>query len=186
MIGQAIERLKSIMARAVIHLVNDEAGRQFVQVSVLAGEVKSDVERVQEFGFNSNPPEGSQAIITFLGSDRTHPIVIGTNDPRTRFNQLASGESAQYDANGQFLHMRNGGSIVIQTGGDLIIRSANSVRMETQRLEVTGDIIDQVDTGGQTVREMRETYNTHHHTGDDGGNTSDPHQQMGADHEDGT
>lgn len=182
MMSQVVNRLKSAIARGIIHLVSDEAGRQFCQVTILAGETKAKVERIQRFGFTSSPPAGTAAVIAFLGGDRSKPVIIGDNDPGTRKKGLNSGESAQYDASGQFIYIKDDGSIEIKTNGVLLIRSAEKVRMETAQLEVTGEIIDHVDSDGQSMSGMRDVYNSHDHDENDGHNhspTDEPNQQMG-------
>lgn len=183
MMKQVVNRLKSTLARGIIHLVQDEGGRQFCQVTVLSGEVKNRVERIQSFGFSSVPPSGTAAIIAFMGADRGKPVIIGDNDPAARFNGQAPGESAQYDAFDQHIVMRQDGSIEIQTGGNLIIKSAEKIRMETALLEVTGEIIDRAQSGGQSMADMRAVFNTHTHNENDAHNhgpTASPNQTMGA------
>lgn len=171
MIEQVVNRIKSLLAKGIIHLVNDENGRQFHQVTVLAGEVKNNVESAQQFGWTGNPPKGSTAFIGFLGADRNKPVILGVNDPATRKKGLKSGEAAGYDAIGQYIYFKEDGSVEIKTNGLL--------RVEADRLECSGDIIDNADSNTVSVREMREIYDGHDHTGDDGGDTSKPRQLMG-------
>lgn len=168
---QVINRLKSLLAKGIIHLVNDEAGRQFHQVTILKGEIKSNVESIQQYGWTANPPKGSTAVIMFIGADRNKPLVIGTNDPATRKKGLKSGESAGYDAFGQFIHFKNDGSVKIKTNGLL--------KIDADRLECSGDIIDNAETNNISVREMREIFDDHDHIGDSGGTTNKPNQLMG-------
>lgn len=180
MIQQIINRLKSILARGIIQMVADEGGRQFCQITVLAGEHKNNVERIQHFGFTSNPPSGSAAVIGFIGADRGKPVVLGDNDPATRKKGLAAGESSSYDAFGQYVYLKKDGSIEIRTNGDLLIKSADKVRIETDQLEVTGEIIDHVDDDGRSMSYMRERYDEHDHDeNDSGGPTDEPNQKMG-------
>lgn len=170
MLNQAANRIKSLLARGIIHLVNDENGRQYHQLTILEGETKDNVESAQQFGWTGNPPKGSTAFVGFLGADRNRPLILGVNDPATRKKNLKSGESAGYDAFGQFIYLKEDGSIEIKTNGLL--------KIQADSLECSGDIIDNAATNTVSVREMREIYDGHDHTGDDGGNTSDPHQLM--------
>lgn len=177
---QVMNRIKAMLARSIIHLVNDEAGRQFAQVTVLAGEVKDDVERYQLFGITSVPPAGTSGIVAFLGGDRSKPVIIADNNSALRKKGLNSGESALYDAFEQFVYLKNDGSIEINTNGELLIKSATKTRIEGN-LEVTGQIIDLCDTNGMTMSGMREVYNTHtHNENDEHANspTDEPNQPM--------
>ncbi|MEE9357460.1 phage baseplate assembly protein V [Candidatus Vondammii sp. HM_W22] len=93
-------RLRIMVSRAVINLVNDGHGLQEVQITLLADET-AEVERVQEYGFTSNPQPGAEAVALAVGGSRAHTIVIATDDRRYRLKGLASGEVALYDDMGQ-------------------------------------------------------------------------------------
>lgn len=196
MMERIINRLKSILARGIIQLVNDEGGRQLCQVTVLAGEVKENVDRIQQFGFTSNPPAGTAAIIGFIGADRGKPVILGDNNPEERKKGLNAGESAAYDAFDQYIYLKNDGSIEIQTNGLLTIKSADKVFMETELLEVTGgittgegasiggsltavgDITDRNGSGGISMSAMRGVYDEHDHD-ETQATTQTPNQEMG-------
>ena len=49
------------MSRAVVQRVDDTGGVQTLQVEVLDGEVRDDVERPQQYGLTSVPLEDSEA-----------------------------------------------------------------------------------------------------------------------------
>lgn len=180
MIDLIINKLKSIISRGVLHKVADDGGRQFCQVSLLKNEVKNGVERIQAFGHSSVPPPDTAVIVAFVGADRGRPIIIGDNHSTYRKKGLNAGENALYDAFGQYLYFKNDGSIEVKTGGTLTIKSATKVRMETPVLEVTGDIIDNVDGDGQSMASMRAVFNIHTHKENDAPNdTNTPTQTMG-------
>lgn len=170
MIPQIINKLKSIIIRGIINVVDDSAGRQACQVTMLAGEHKDRVERVMFFGVTSNPPKGSSAILAAVGADRSRVVIIGDNDKDTRKKGLAEGETALYDAFSQSIHLMADGTILIKTN--------DKVRIEGN-LEVTGEIIDRCDIDGQSMNAMRTIFNTHTHTENDGGNTSVTNLTMG-------
>ncbi|MCY0854347.1 phage baseplate assembly protein [Cupriavidus sp. D39] len=58
--------------------VNDAGGVQMMQVKLNAEETRDNTPRVPEFGLASNPPVGSDAIVVFLGGDRSQGVVLGT------------------------------------------------------------------------------------------------------------
>jgi len=94
-------RLKMMLARAVVNLVDDGRKMQSIQVSVLHEEVKSDVERFQQYGFTSHPHAGAEALMVCLGGNRDHAIVVSVDDRRYRLKLLEAGEVALYDDLGQ-------------------------------------------------------------------------------------
>ncbi len=99
-IAPLVRRLRIMVNRAVINVVNDALKIQGLQLTLLAGEV-ADVERVQEYGFTSVPLPGAEAVTLAVGGRRAHTVVIATDDRRYRLKELAPGEVALYDDQGQ-------------------------------------------------------------------------------------
>lgn len=174
------DRIFLLIGRAVLAAVNDGGNRQRVQFSALRGEVKDDVERVQEYGFTSVPLPGAQVLFVSISGGRDHPIAISVDDPRYRMKGLQPGEVALYTDEGDYIVMKRGKIIEINTN-TLLVKAAEKVRFETPQFETTGEVIDHIDSGGQTMQGMRETYNIHVHPENDGGGpTDDPNQKMGS------
>lgn len=180
MIDQLINKLKGMIVRGVIKSINDSGSRQMVVATLLAGEVKDRIERIQQFGMSSNPPAGASGVFAAAAADRSRLVCIGENHPAHRPKNLPAGETKLYDAFEQFVHLRASGVIEINAAGTVLINAPAKVRMVTAVLEVTGDIVDNCDTDGQSMSDMRDTYNTHvHPENDSGGPTDVPNQQMG-------
>lgn len=97
---------RMMVGRAVINLINDGLKLQELQVSLLADEVRADVERMQEYGFTSHPIPGAEAVMVSVGGARDHGIVIATDDRRYRVKGLPQGEVAIYDDQGQVIHLK--------------------------------------------------------------------------------
>jgi phage baseplate assembly protein V len=101
-------RIAMALARCVLTLVNDKAKMQLVQVTLLADEVKDDVEHFQMYGFTSVPFDGAEGVALFLGGGRDHGIVVCLDDRRHRLTQLQQGEVALYTDEGtKFVLKRN-------------------------------------------------------------------------------
>lgn len=148
-------RVRTLVNKAVLRGVSDGGRQQRVQVSVLKDEVKDNVQRIQNYGFTSNPLPGSQVIMLCLGGDRDHPIAIAVDDADKRPKNLEPGEVAFYHHNGSTIIFRNDDSIEL--------KSAVRVRVDTPVLECTGEIKDKCDTDGKTMSSMRQTYDIHKH-----------------------
>ncbi|MDO4560822.1 MAG: phage baseplate assembly protein V [bacterium] len=144
------------VARCVIRLVNDAVPLQAVQVDVLAGETRANVERVQEYGFTSVPLPGCRALAVFVGGDRSSGVVVASDDIRFRLKNLNPGEVALYTNEGDKLHFKNGRLIEITAAGGVTVNSPAVTVPE-------GDVI----AGGISLR---------HHTHDCGhcGSTQGP------------
>lgn len=196
-------RIYLMLGRAVLAALSDDKQRQYVQFSALKGEVKDNVERVQEYGFTSHPLPGAQVIFISLSGNRDHPVVISADDPRYRKNDLEPGEVALYTDEGDFIHFKRNKTIEVVTDNlvakaaetavvetatatvtasgsvsitspDVTITASNKVRFDTPTLECTGEIIDLAGNGGITMSSMRSIYNNHVHPENDGGGPTDP------------
>ncbi len=126
------QRILSIVSRAILESVKDSGGIQMVKVSLLEGETREGLERVQNFGFTSNPPEGAEAVAVFAGGNREVGFIIACDHRQYRFKPLASGESALYTDDGTVIHLKKGGIIEV--------KAATKVEIDAPELELTGNL----------------------------------------------
>lgn len=173
------DRIYLIVGRAILSAIDDGGNHQRIQFSALKGEVKGGVERAQEYGFTSVPMPGARVIFLSIGGNRDHPVAISVDNPALRPKGLQPGEVALYTDEGDAIILKRGRTVEINTQ-TLIVKASAKARFETPTLEVTGDIIDNVGSGGQSMSDMRQTYNIHVHDENDGGGpTEQPTEQMG-------
>lgn len=140
-----VRRIKLSIARGIIKLVNDASGIQTVQLDMLANETKSNIERIQEYGFTSSPLSGSQGVALFIGGSRDHGVIVATDDARYRI-KTQPGEVAIYSHEGHKIILKNGG--IIELNGTNInlncqtmqINASNSVEINSPQTNSTGDI----------------------------------------------
>ncbi len=88
-------RVMMMFARGVVRNVNDSNGRQQLQVELLKGELRDDMERMQNYGYASHP-KGGDVAVAFIGGNREQGIVLVVDDRRYRLS-LKAGEVAMYD-----------------------------------------------------------------------------------------
>ncbi|MEJ1378180.1 MAG: phage baseplate assembly protein V [Candidatus Sedimenticola sp. (ex Thyasira tokunagai)] len=131
MLAPLRRRIRLMINRAVINLVNDSQGLQELQLTLLAGEEADGVERIQEYGFTSVPHAKAEAVALAVGGSRAHTVVIATDDRRYRIKGLASGEVALYDDQGQAIKLARDGIRIVAPNGMHI----------TGDVTVTGDVI---------------------------------------------
>lgn len=171
-------RVRLAVARGIVRLVSDDSGLQLIQASLMANEIRSNMERFQEYGFTSNPLPGAQVAVMFVGGNRDHGLIVAVDDKRYRLKGLEGGEVAIYTDEGDKIHLKRGRNIEIETE-TLTIKAATKVRMETPIVEVTGNIIDEHGTNSNTMAGMRTIFNSHtHNENDSGGPTDPPNQEM--------
>ena len=148
-------RIRLMIGRAVISLVDDAATAQTLQIELLADEVQDGVERFQEYGFTSRPHPGAEAVFGCVGGLRSHPIVLAVEDRRFRLTGLEDGEVALYDDLGN----------VIKLGREAIsITAVKKIECHAPEASVTADtvLVDSADVqlggaGGAKVARVGDT-----------------------------
>lgn len=172
-------RISNMLARGTVTLVNAATKMQNLQVRLLADESKDRVEHFEQYGFTSHPNVGAECIAVFLDGDRSHGVVICAADRRYRLTNLAAGEVAIHDDQGQKVHLTRTGIVVDGGGRDITIQNAPNVGI-SGNLNVSGDIVadgDVIDHGNKSMADMRAKYNSHNHSSN-GTAVPVPAQQM--------
>jgi phage baseplate assembly protein V len=142
--------------RGVITLVQAAGAVQIVQADGLSGELVQDIELFQHYGYTSNPPRGTMAVIVPVGGKTSHGIVIATEHGTYRLKNLASGEVALYDDQGQKIHITRNGIVVDGGGKPVTVQNVSNLNVTTSgvvnvtasgKATVTADKID-INGGG--------------------------------------
>lgn len=134
-------------------------------------EVRGDTPRMAEFGFSSGLPVGTDVVLAYLGGDRSSAVIVASNNQQYRQSGLKSGETLIYNQWGIFVKLTENGIEVEAKGKPVTVANATTVtvtatekiRLETPRLEVTGDVIDNCDSNGATLKALRDAHNDHDH-----------------------
>lgn len=145
---QATAKIALMVGRAVLRLADDTSELQRIQLEALPGEVRDQVERLQQYGFTSVPLNGADVIILAIGGRRQHPIAIAVDDRRNRKRNMVSGEVAIYTDEGDYVHLKRGRIVEINTA-TLVVKASTKVRFETPLIETTGSI-NVINSGGVT------------------------------------
>jgi phage baseplate assembly protein V len=172
-------RLLLALGRGRITFIDDAGPVQKLQVKLGAEEVKDNTPRLSEYGFQSVPPAGSDAVVIFIAGERTNGVVVATGNQTYRMRGLASGEVAISDDKGQHVYLSAAGIRVDGGGKPIEITNTPSVLVDTAAMHVTGSL--QVDGditsssnvtaagnvgdqgGAKTMVGMRTAYNAHKH-----------------------
>jgi phage baseplate assembly protein V len=127
MMGQIWRRLQLLAAQGKATLV----GAQTVQVQVLDGEVLK-AQRIEPYGLSYRPKAGAQAYLVFPGGDRAMGLALVVGDKRYQM-ELAEGEVALHDDEGNFVRLGRGGVATI--------KAATKVLADTPVFETTGNAV---------------------------------------------
>jgi phage baseplate assembly protein V len=149
-------RVRMMIGRAIIGLVNDATKAQEVQIELLDEEIQDDAERYGNYGFTSVPHAGAEAVVVCVGGLRSHGIVIATEDRRYRLTGLADGEVAIYDDLGQKVHLGRDGIYIetdqkVTVNADSVEVNAETVAVTAESVTVTSDTINLGGSGGAKV-----------------------------------
>lgn len=190
-----LQRIRNLIARGIFQLADDSKNVQTIQHTLLANEVRSNVERPQQYGFTSHPLPGMPTITVCHGGQRDNASVICVYDHKHRPKGMQAGEVAIYTHEGTKISLLNGNRIVIEAAQSAQI-AAQSVQIDANtgvtitapvvtingNLQVNGTInatgkiksdTDLEDSFG-TLANNRTKYNQHTHTESGGGTTSTP------------
>ncbi len=154
-------KLKLMLGRAVVKLINDSAKIQEVQIETLSDEARGKAERYQNYGFTSFPKKDAEAIVVYIGGDRSHPVVIACDDRRYRKKDLLEGECAMYTHLGDYIYIKNGRIIEMKAATEVKIDAP--LATVTGNLKVNGNIScdGSVSDVKGSMQKMRDTYNVH-------------------------
>ncbi len=142
-------RVYTMITRAVVETVNDSEKMQLLKLNLFKGESRSDVERFQNFGHTSNPPEGAEAIAVSVGGNRDHLIAIAVDHRQTRVKDLPKGGSAQYSSDGtepkaiiktlpdgtiEITQSTSDAKILVKPTGEIVIKSVGDLLLGDESL----------------------------------------------------
>lgn len=170
MLRQLGRRVAMMIGLGKITGYGDAGGIQKLQYQTPL-EVRGDTPRMAEFGFSSGLPVGTDVVLAYLGGDRSSAVIVASNNQQYRQSGLKSGEALIYNQWGMFVKLTENGIEVEAKGKPVTVANATTVtvtatekiRLETPRLEVTGDVIDNCDSNGATLKALRDAHNDHNH-----------------------
>ncbi|WP_240430238.1 phage baseplate assembly protein domain-containing protein [Serratia marcescens] len=170
MLRQLGRRVAMMIGLGKITGYGDAGGIQKLQYQTPL-EVKGDTPRMAEFGFSSGLPVGTDVVLAYLGGDRSSAVIVASNNQQYRQSGLKSGETLIYNQWGMFVKLTENGieveakgkPVTVANATTVIVTATEKIRLETPRLEVTGDVIDNCDSNGATLKALRDAHNDHDH-----------------------
>lgn len=165
-------RIQMLFGRGRVSQVNDTGTVQTMQVQMSDLETSDNRIRMAEFGFTSNPPAGSDALVMSVAGDRGASAVIATNHQPSRPKGLQPGETMLFSQDGKYVYLTASGGISIFANGQPVnvsgattvtITASTEIIADTPIFKCTGDIIDNCDTNEHTIADMRAISNEHTH-----------------------
>jgi phage baseplate assembly protein V len=147
--NQLFTRLMLLIGRGRFTTVNDSGVAQMVQARMGAIELKDNIPRIAEFGFTSNPPIGSDAVVAFIGGNRDNGVIVATGHQASRPTGLHAGETMLYSQDGKYIYLTASGGIVINANDQPVtindattvtINAATQIIFDTPLVATTGNL----------------------------------------------
>lgn len=153
-------RIRLLLRRGVLTGSNDAPMMRVVQVQ-LTKDVTLEMEHPEPYGFSSRALDGAEPIVGNV-EGKSHPVALVLADRRYRIQNMAKGEVAIFDDQGQQVYLTRTG---------IVIKSALKVTVDAPMAEFTGDVDI---TGEATIGGI--DFSTHVHGGvaSGGSNTDGP------------
>lgn len=170
-------RLLNFVGVAHLHAIDDSGDQQVAQMQIRAGgpegveEVIDKAERLAHYGFAYCPPDGSEAVVLFVGGRRSSGIIIADGHKASRLKDLKPGEAALYNGlTGAFVKMCQDGKIRSKADWfhDGLFHATGNVTSEKDVIDHTAPDA----TGGVSLKTLRDDYNAHTHGGVQAGASS--------------
>jgi phage baseplate assembly protein V len=127
-------RLFQMIGRYRILNVNDNLPMQVFQIGNSKSDVQNGIERIQNYGFTSVPPEHSEAVVLFPGGLRDHGIALGADHREKRLKGLSPGESAIYNDFGVKIVLDKNGKLEISCGSKELISILSKLAEEISKI----------------------------------------------------
>lgn len=186
--GRLERTIQNLLARAVVTGLNTASKCQMLQVELMPGEPKENVEHLEPYGFTSAPLTGAEGFALFPDGDRSHGVILMVADRRYRIKGLQAGEVAIYTDEGDSITLRRGKNMVLQTDNleantkTCAFNATEKITLNSPLVEATKDVKAGGDMSDKksSMQALRDTFNEHDHNenGDGGGITDNPNQQM--------
>lgn len=110
-----MKSLQRMITGAVTRVIVKSIVDGKIQVSSITGlvdEELDEVERVQNYGLNSWPPDGVQGVMVSVGGDKDLAVIVSADDPLSRF-PVKKGETALYSKFGNSVYLNDSGGVAV-------------------------------------------------------------------------
>ena len=144
-------KLFLLFGRATLAAMDNSGTSQKVQITLLKDETVTDIERMQNFGFDSVPPvDTSDSIVGFFNGNRDHGVVLVVQTPSLRPTDGVEGESIVYSSkdakDGHRIHLKADGTTENISGSSKIVNQNGKVALGVSDKELV-DLVEQTLAG---------------------------------------
>ena len=153
-------KLRRLSQRGVVSRAKRANGTRFLQVQTEGGLVLDDVQHIEPFGFTSHPENNAETVILAFKGNGSHTVAIVVDDTRYKL-EVAEGEVAIFNRHGDKVHIKD--------SGDIEIKAASKVLIDTPEAEFSGLV-----KGKDFITHRGVKLDSHDHDEDIGTKTAEP------------
>lgn len=106
---------------------------QLLQLVLTSSELRDKIPLLQQYGLVSRPRPGCDALVVFIGGDRSRPVAIATGDQRNYPTDLLPGEVC-------LNHPPTGSRVQLHSDGSISLVPANGITNVTGTLNVSKNV----------------------------------------------
>ncbi len=133
-------RVMLMFGRGVVRMINNGLKMQALQITLLNGETRANVERFQDYGVSSHPLPGAEVVYGCVGGNRDHVIALKVDDRRYRPTDGEPGEVIFYtdeDQGGPHrIHFKRGREIHMKSGPNSLVITPAGVTITTNNFDL--------------------------------------------------
>jgi phage baseplate assembly protein V len=111
-VAPVIRQVRLLISRGVVELVNDSLKCQGLQVSLLADELRDNVERFEDYGMTSHPFIGAEVLYLSVGGNRSLGVAVRVLDRRYRPKSMGEGDVCLFTDKGERVYIESSSDIV--------------------------------------------------------------------------
>jgi phage baseplate assembly protein V len=138
MIERLAGRLANLIAVGRLKRTDVSGPVQTAQVDFARHQLVQDgVPLLQQFGFASRPPAESDVVAVVVNGEALDAVIVASGSQAHRPPALAVGDSALYDANGQYILLNAAGG-TISAGGCLITMAGGVMTLKADKIITDG------------------------------------------------
>jgi phage gp45-like len=109
--------------------VNDSGLVRVVQGNLGINQIVDDIPLVQQYGFASNPPVGTDFFMGCLAGDRSNGAITATNNQTYILKNLGNGSVALYDMFGNKVVLSSVGFSLTDFSGNSVVSSSAGIKV---------------------------------------------------------
>lgn len=122
-----LKKLFLLIGRGIVKQVNASGKVQRIQITGVKGEIISDMERMQNYGFESYPSTEMEATTLFFNGNRDQGVVICVTDRAVKPITLSENDVLVYDKHGNTIHCKSTGIVATDKNGNVVELKAGMV-----------------------------------------------------------